>query len=174
MSWLRDLPITWSRRVTTYMIYSHDLDTWPPTLIYTHGLDMWPTNFILISSHHRYQHLHHHFIITSWSFIYTTTFFHHYGTCLQRVWWPSVGLEQGALEVYKKDYFKINASPRSGGGSVKGSAFDRYIKNTTGRSHKWSGKGKRLARRGLVWTFGMSTSASTILHIIWWVEVRAK
>ena len=29
MSWSRDLPITWSRHVTTYMIYSHDLDTWP-------------------------------------------------------------------------------------------------------------------------------------------------
>ena len=33
---------------------------------------------------------------------------------------PSVGLKQDALEVYKEDYFKINASPRSGGGSVRG------------------------------------------------------
>ena len=29
MSWSRDLPITWSRHVTTHMIYSPDLDTWP-------------------------------------------------------------------------------------------------------------------------------------------------
>ena len=29
-------------------------------------------------------------------------------------------LKQGALEAYKKDYFKINASPGSGGDSVRG------------------------------------------------------
>ena len=34
-----------------------------------------------------------------------------------------MGLEQGALETYKEDYFKINASPGSGGGSKRGSAF---------------------------------------------------
>ena len=41
-----------------------------------------------------------------------------------------MGLEQGTLEqgtwgTYKEDYFKINASPGSGGGSVKGSALGR-------------------------------------------------
>ena len=36
-----------------------------------------------------------------------------------------MGLEQGALEAYKEDYFKINACPGSGGGSVRGSALDR-------------------------------------------------
>ena len=41
-----------------------------------------------------------------------------------------MGLEQGTLEqdtweTYKEDYFKINASPESGGGSVKGSALSR-------------------------------------------------
>ena len=36
-----------------------------------------------------------------------------------------MGLEQDALETYKGDYFKINASPRSDGGSVKGSALDQ-------------------------------------------------
>ena len=35
-----------------------------------------------------------------------------------------MGLKQDALETYKGDYFKINASPRSGGGSVKRSALD--------------------------------------------------
>ena len=39
-----------------------------------------------------------------------------------------MGLEQGTLEqgtwgTYKEDYFKINASPGSGGSSVKGSAL---------------------------------------------------
>ena len=41
-----------------------------------------------------------------------------------------MGLEQGTLEqgtwgTYKEDYFKINASPGSGGSSVKGSALGR-------------------------------------------------
>ena len=41
-----------------------------------------------------------------------------------------MGLEQGTLEqgtwgTYKENYFKINASPGSGGGSVKGSALGR-------------------------------------------------
>ena len=34
-----------------------------------------------------------------------------------------MGLEQGTLEIYKEDYFKINASPGSGVGSVKKSAL---------------------------------------------------
>ena len=37
-----------------------------------------------------------------------------------------MGLEQGALEAYKEDYFKINASPRFDGSSVRGSALNRY------------------------------------------------
>ena len=41
MSWLWDLPITWSQHVTTHMISSHDPDTWP-------------TNFILTSNHYQY------------------------------------------------------------------------------------------------------------------------
>ena len=36
-----------------------------------------------------------------------------------------MGLEQGTLGTYKEDYFKINASLGSGGGSVRGSALDR-------------------------------------------------
>ena len=36
-----------------------------------------------------------------------------------------MGLKQDALETYKEDYFKINASSGSGGGSVKGSALVR-------------------------------------------------
>ena len=36
-----------------------------------------------------------------------------------------MGLEQGILEAYKEDYFKINASPGSGDGSMRGSAFDQ-------------------------------------------------
>ena len=47
-----------------------------------------------------------------------------------------MSLEQGALEAYKEDYFKINASPGSGGGSVRGSALNRYHKKTTGESHE--------------------------------------
>ena len=31
-----------------------------------------------------------------------------------------MGLKQGALEAYKENYFKINASPGSSGGSVRG------------------------------------------------------
>ena len=31
-----------------------------------------------------------------------------------------MGLEQDALEAYKENYFKINASPRSSGDSVRG------------------------------------------------------
>ena len=31
MSWSRDLLITWFRHVTTHMIYSYNLDTWPLT-----------------------------------------------------------------------------------------------------------------------------------------------
>ena len=46
MSWSRDLPITWSRYVTTHMIYPHDPDTWS-------------TNFILTSKHHRFQYPRH-------------------------------------------------------------------------------------------------------------------
>ena len=47
-----------------------------------------------------------------------------------------MGLEQGVLEAYKDNYFKINASPGSGGGSVRGSALNRYNKKTTGGSHE--------------------------------------
>ena len=36
-----------------------------------------------------------------------------------------MGLEQGTWGTYKEDYFKINASPGSGGSSVKGSALGR-------------------------------------------------
>ena len=36
-----------------------------------------------------------------------------------------MGLEQGTLEAYKEDYFQINASPRSGSGSMRGSALDQ-------------------------------------------------
>ena len=36
-----------------------------------------------------------------------------------------MGLEQGILKTYKEDYFKINASPGSGGGSIKRSALIR-------------------------------------------------
>ena len=71
MSWSWDLPITWSRHVTTHMINSHDPDTRP-------------TNFILTSSHHQYYHPRHHFYImtTSGSLIrhITTTSSHHHGT----------------------------------------------------------------------------------------------
>ena len=34
-----------------------------------------------------------------------------------------MGLKHYALETYKEDYFKINASPGSGGGSKRGSAL---------------------------------------------------
>ena len=37
-----------------------------------------------------------------------------------------MGFEQDALKVYKEDYFKINASPGSGGDSVRGSVLDCY------------------------------------------------
>ena len=60
--------LTWSRHVTTHMICSHDLDTWP-------------TNFILTSSHHRYHHPRHHLHVmtTSGSLIrHTTTTSPHY------------------------------------------------------------------------------------------------
>ena len=36
-----------------------------------------------------------------------------------------MGLEQDTLGTYKEDYFKINASPRSGSGSIKRSALGR-------------------------------------------------
>ena len=36
-----------------------------------------------------------------------------------------MGLEQGTLGTYKEDYFKIKASPESGGGSVKRSTLGR-------------------------------------------------
>ena len=91
MSWSRDLPITWSRHMTTHMIYSHDLDTWPLTWSthmisirdHSHDFGTWPTNYILTSSHHRYQHPCHHFIATSWSFIHATISSHHRSTCLR-------------------------------------------------------------------------------------------
>ena len=60
-----------------------------------------------------------------------------------------MGLKQGALEAYKEDYFKINASLRSDGGSMRGSALDCYNKKTTWGSHEWIGKKKRLAERSL-------------------------
>ena len=34
-----------------------------------------------------------------------------------------MGLKQGTLGIYKEDYFKSNASPRSAGGSVQRSAL---------------------------------------------------
>ena len=37
-----------------------------------------------------------------------------------------MGLEQGVLEAYKKDYFKINVSLGSVGGSVRASALNCY------------------------------------------------
>ena len=36
-----------------------------------------------------------------------------------------MGLKQSALEAYKKDYFKINASLGSGGGSRRGNALNQ-------------------------------------------------
>ena len=70
MSWSRDLPITWSRHMTTHMICSHDLDTWP-------------ANFILTSSHYQYHHPRHHshVMTTSGSLIchMTATSSHHHG-----------------------------------------------------------------------------------------------
>ena len=36
-----------------------------------------------------------------------------------------MGLEQGTLEAYKEDYFKINASLGSGDSSMRGSALDQ-------------------------------------------------
>ena len=36
-----------------------------------------------------------------------------------------MGLKKGALETYKEDYFKINASLGSDGGSVRGNALVR-------------------------------------------------
>ena len=35
-----------------------------------------------------------------------------------------MGLEQGVLEAYKEDYFKINTSPWSGDGSVRENTLD--------------------------------------------------
>ena len=35
---------------------------------------------------------------------------------------------------------------------------------TIGKSHEWSGKGQQLARCGLVWPFGISISASTMIY----------
>ena len=52
--------------------------------------------------------------------MHTITSSYHYGTCLERAQGPNVGLEQGILEAYKEDYFKINASPGSDGGSMRG------------------------------------------------------
>ena len=60
---------------------------------------------------------------TSWSFIryfHTLTSSHHHNTRLKKAWGPSVGLEQGALEAYKEDYYRINASPGFGDGSKRG------------------------------------------------------
>ena len=51
---------------------------------------------------------------SSWHQIMTTSWSsHHRGTRLQQAQRPSIGLEQGALEAYKEDYFKINASPKN-------------------------------------------------------------
>ena len=62
---------------------------------------------------------------TSESLVSLTTSSHHHGTrrpsSKDLVWASS----RGALEARKEDYFKINASPGSGGGSVRGSALDR-------------------------------------------------
>ena len=35
-----------------------------------------------------------------------------------------MGFKQGTLKTYKKDYFKINDSPRSGGGSEEMPLFE--------------------------------------------------
>ena len=138
MSWTRDLPITWSQHVTTYMICSHDPNTWP-------------TNFILISSHHQYQHPHHHshIITTSGSLICHTTItsFHHYDTCRP----SSKDLVLASSKVLWRPIRKTTSRStpvlESGGGSLnkgkcpqlllawsRGSTLNCYNKKTTTRA----------------------------------------
>ena len=71
---------------------------------------------------------------TSWSS-------HHRGTRLQRAQRPSVGLEQGALEAYTEDYFKINAYPGSSGGGVRGGFPRLLLMKATGFQWWWRERG---------------------------------
>ena len=119
-------------------------------MISSHDPDTWPTNFILTSNHHWYQHPRHHSYImtTSGSLISSYNYYifsssRHASFIVQG---PSVGLEQGVLEAYKEDYFKINASPgirwwwldqgevpsiATTGAWSRGSTLDRFDKKTT-------------------------------------------
>ena len=47
-----------------------------------------------------------------------------------------MGFEQGALEAYKEEYFKINTIPGSGSDSVRENTLDSYKKKTTEENHK--------------------------------------
>ena len=175
-------------RPTNHMISTRD-----HSQISSHDPDTWPTNFILITSHHQYQHLRHYFHImtTSESLVshMITTSSHHHGirrpSSKDLVWASSRGL----LEARKEDYFKINAglgirwwwldhekihSIATTGAWSKENALNRFEKNHW-ESHEWSGKRRRLARRGLAWPFRMSTSASTMKHhTTRWVGVMVK
>ena len=86
----------------------------------------------------RYQviktYLRHHFyiMITSWSFIHTITFYHHYDTRFQQV-----SCESRAGYLNKEDYFKINASPGSNNSSVR-EVLLIIIKKAIGGNHSLS------------------------------------
>ena len=174
MSWSRDLPITWSRHVTTHiiahMISTRDLQTlsWHQIIINT-NICVMTTSESLVS----------HTITTS---------SHHHGmrrlSSKDLVWASS----RDALEACKKDHFKIIVTPRiwwwwldrGGVPSIatgvwsRRNALHRFKEDHWG-SHEWSSKGRRLAGRGLAWPFGTSTSASTMKHhTTWWVGVTAE
>ena len=168
MSWLRDLPITWSR---------HVLDMWPLTwsahMISTRDLQTLSWYQVIINTNICVM-------TTSKSLIsYTiTTSSHYHGTYCPSskdlVWASS----RSALEARKEDYFKINASPgirwwwldrgevpsiATTGAWSRRNALNRFEEDHWG-SHEWSGKGRWLAARGLAWPFGTPTSASTMKH----------
>ena len=124
----------WSRHVT-YKLHSNIKSSLIPI-----SASSLPCHDYILVSHLSYQ-LYYNIISLSW-----------YASC--------VGRKQGILEAYKENYFKINASPGSGGDSIRESALDCYNKKTTRRSYEWSGKGKRLTGRSLAWSFKTSTSAS--------------
>ena len=156
MSWSQDLLITWSRHVTIHMICSH-----PNT---------WPTNFILTSSHHWYQHLCHHSHVMTISgslicHVHTTiTSSHHRSTrcpLFKDLAWASSRM---LWRLTKKTTSRSTPVLDLVVVAWREVPLIAIIKKTTKRSYEWSGKGRRLAKRGLAWPFKTSTSASTMNH----------
>ena len=94
-------------------------------MINSHDPDTWPTNFILASSHHRYQYPRHHsYVITTSSFLIChkiITSSHHHGThrlsSKKQVWASSRVLWRSASKTTSRS---LPVMESGGGGLIEG------------------------------------------------------